>query len=253
MTQQPPGQPDYGQQPPVQPYGWPPQQPPGTPPQQPPGTPPPGPPTQYQYPAPPPNRPSWFGRHKVLTALLAIVGVLVVGMAGVLVGSQLDSDDEASGDVAAAPASEEPAETNDPTEASEPTATTPAAGPYDFGETYFGRRGNVTVSAPRPYTPTGSAATSRRDERWIVVTITVENISKRVQSGDSWYTEISADGRAGEQTFDSAKVNSDPPDILPGRTGSWDAIFGLPTSKRADVVFSLQYNFFDPIYWQGRA
>src|SRR5262245_58670690 len=141
MTQQPPGPPEYGQQPPAPPYGWPPQQPGAAPPGTPPPGQPPGPPPQYQYPSPPPNRPNWFARHKALTALLAIAGVLVVGLAGVLVGSQLDSDDEAGGDVAAAPSSEEPTATSDPTEASEPTEpteTTPATGPYDFGETYFG-------------------------------------------------------------------------------------------------------------------
>lgn len=119
-------------------------------------------------------------------------------------------------------------------------------GAYDFGETYFGNRGNITVSGPQPWDPPSWQGTPE-GKRWMAVTVMAENISKRVQDGYGWSFEATANGRS---IYASVPGNG-VPDILPGRTGIWKVTFKLP-NPRTDLVFSVAYGLFDPIYWAGR-
>jgi hypothetical protein len=132
-----------------------------------------------------------------------------------------------------------------------PTTTDPAdrsstnAGAYAFGETYFGNRGNITVSEPRPWDPPSWQGTPE-GKRWMGVTVTVENISKRVLDGYNWSFEATANGRS----IYASEPGNGVPDILSGRAGTWKVTFKVPEAG-TDLVFSVAYGLFDPIYWAG--
>jgi len=111
------------------------------------------------------------------------------------------------------------------------------------------------VSKPQPYSPGASAAIGPDDKRAIIVSISVANTSREVLFGYDWITKVTADGTVGDEVFDSGSSGgpSAPPDILPGKTGSWRVVLGLPTAGAADAVLSLSWGMAEPIYWEGRA
>ncbi|WP_410628338.1 hypothetical protein [Amycolatopsis sp. cmx-8-4] len=111
------------------------------------------------------------------------------------------------------------------------------------------------MSNPQPYRPSDTAAIGPDDKRAIVVTISVSNTSGEVLHGYDWIAKVTADGTAGDQVFDSGSSGgpSEPPDILPGKTGSWRVVLGLPTAGSADIVLSLSWGLAEPIYWEGQA
>lgn len=135
------------------------------------------------------------------------------------------------------------------------TSQPAAVAPLRFAEAYTGQHGTVTMSKPKTYHPSESAAMNADDKRAVIVSVTVANTSNEVLHGYDWTTAVTADGSSGDEVFDSGSSSgpTDPPDILAGKTGTWKIALGLPASGPADVVVSLSWGLSEPIYWEGQA
>ncbi|WP_154814616.1 hypothetical protein [Actinophytocola xinjiangensis] len=124
-----------------------------------------------------------------------------------------------------------------------------------FGEAYQNQRGTVTVSAPEPYLPSDTAAMSPDSQRAIIVTVTASNTTSEVFSAYEWTVGVTADGQTGEEVVDYGTSGgpTDPPDILPGKTGSWRVALGLPAAEPAEIIVSVSmtWDTAESIYWEG--
>ncbi|MEU3607302.1 hypothetical protein AB0E83_17950 [Streptomyces sp. NPDC035033] len=134
--------------------------------------------------------------------------------------------------------------------------TAPASGTLAFGRTRAYEDGlEVTVSAPRPFTPSRGAAGHSPGNRAVVLDVKVRN-----GSGD----RIALDGvvvraRDGEGRELSAVFDAEPPPVLglhgallPGRQAVASYGFDLPATARSALEVEVKVGFDqDSDFWSG--
>ncbi|MFP3987940.1 DUF4190 domain-containing protein [Streptomyces sp. E11-3] len=189
----------------------------------------------------------------VLALALSVIGALIVNDAFKDLERNL-SPTETTTTAPPTPA----ATTPEDDESAEPgKATTPATkGALDFGATQHYEDGvEVTVSAPRSFSPSDTAAGHSSGHRAVTVDITVRNNSDerlglalfRVQAKD-------ADGRTAERIFDSAAniLSGLSGTVLPGRQAVATYAFGLPPNADASLDVEVRPEFDrDSAIWSG--
>ncbi|MHC0431620.1 DUF4190 domain-containing protein [Streptomyces sp. O3] len=189
-----------------------------------------------------------------LAIVLSIIGGVIVNNALEDVKRELDvpkttapSTPTPEGEDTAAPDEEEapsPAE-----------AETPAAGgALDFDATQEYADGvKITVAAPRPFSPSDTAAGHASGNRAVVVEITVRNDSEEKQDLVLIVSARDADGRAADRIFDSASdILGFRGSLLPGKKAVADYAFDLPPSAADTLDVEVQLGFDrDSAIWSG--
>src|SRR5690625_1048800 len=202
-----------------------------------PGTPPGGPATPPGSPAtpPPPKQKSWFARHKFLTAILVIVGLIVIAAA--LSGGDADAPAGSTPAAETAPAEEaadaEPAAGEDAAAAEEGEAA-PEGAP-GIGDAVEDGKFEFTVTGVE----TGVAEVGdeylneQAQGQFVLVHLTVSNIGDRAQMLDGTNQKLvdtqgrehSADGSAAIYLGDTGTFLND---INPGNSVEGTVVFDIP-------------------------
>ncbi|MEU5219856.1 hypothetical protein AB0G79_27215 [Streptomyces sp. NPDC020807] len=219
---------------------------------------------------PSPRRPE--RRWPLLAVLLGGIG-LVVGVIGILVGAgAFDSDSNSGGGqdpgqgqatqvrTEAAPT---PAQASAPTPPSAPPSTPPSAsassadGTHAFGETWkFPDGVEVTVSAPRTFTPTQGASGHKTGNKALAVEVAVRNGAGERLDLDT--VAVRARDAGGRELADVFDAEAEPPmlgfhgSLLTGRKAVGAYGFDLPpgSADRLDVEVSV--GFTQPsAFWSG--
>jgi hypothetical protein len=104
---------------------------------------------------------------------------------------------------------------------------------------------NVTVSAPKPYRPSSSAAVTGAPARLVSVTVTLTNGSDKNIRASGTILNATANGERADQIYDSAKGVGGSPDstILPGKSVKYTVALGLPSKDAVDLQVELQPSF----------
>ncbi|MBB6081676.1 DUF4190 domain-containing protein [Streptomyces paradoxus] len=142
-----------------------------------------------------------------------------------------------------------------PSTATSPGTTAPTSGALQFNTAQRYQDGlQVQVSAPRPFTPSDSAAGYTPGDKAVAVDVTVTNGSgKRVDLDLLSIQAKDADGRSAETIFDSAKgINGVTGTLLPGKKSVATYAFDLPknASSSLDVEVSPGFNY-ESAVWSG--
>ncbi|MET9914322.1 DUF4190 domain-containing protein [Streptomyces sp. NPDC006476] len=133
--------------------------------------------------------------------------------------------------------------------------TTPSSGALRFNATQRYQDGlKVQVSAPRPFTPSDSAAGYTPGDKASAIDVTVTNGSDRRVDLDLISIQAKdASGRSAETIFDSAKnINGLTGTLLPGKKSVATYAFDLPqrASSSLDVEVSPGFNY-ESAVWSG--
>lgn len=223
------------------------------------------PPEQPDRPTGPPSGPLASGtprsprgsRRGLLVALICGT-VIVVALAVVVALVVTDGERDPEG--TPTPTTATVRTTESPPPSSPPQARTPseAADPdvHAFGETERYADGvEVTVSAPRPFTPADTAIGHTAGNRAVAVEITVRNGSKARLPLVVVVRGRDAQGREVEQVFDSTQDVGAGLDgtVLPGRTAVGTQGFDVPGGSGGtldlEVVVGVDRG---PAFWSGR-
>lgn len=136
----------------------------------------------------------------------------------------------------------------------QPETQPPASSPstqemLKFGETYRGTRADVTVSAPRPHTPTNPMGTEIVTA-YLVMDVTILNRGDEAMNTDLMSYLGDSGGKHAEGFYDSANNISEPhAELLPGQTITYQVGFGV--ADPADFTMSCAYGSFARIYWSN--
>ncbi|MDO5503735.1 MAG: DUF4352 domain-containing protein [Actinomycetia bacterium] len=201
-------------------------------------------PTNPPAPEPPATKKSWFARHKLLTAILAIVALVIAANA-------LGGGDDSSTSATDAPTSQQPAAAEAPT--AEPEAE-PEAEPADeqpgIGDTVRdGKFEFVVTGVEDGGTEVGNEFLSEKAQgRFHFVHITVTNIGDEAQMMlDSNQKVRDEQGRTFETNSGAAIYMDDNDmwltDINPGNTMSGTLVFDMPEGA-APVEIELHDSMF---------
>jgi hypothetical protein len=126
-----------------------------------------------------------------------------------------------------------------------------------FGDTATWPDGHaVTVSEPKPFTPSATAATDD-SSRYLVVTIVIKNGSTKEFKPGGTTLNASADGVAAGRVFDSKnKITSEPSTtVLPGKSVTYRAVLGVQSAGPADLQVDVSPSFgigYQPAIFTGR-
>lgn len=95
----------------------------------------------------------------------------------------------------------------------------------------------VTVSEPKRYTPSDTAATTGGSARFVVVTVTIENQGQKNLNASDFTLAASANGEQADRVFDTANNVAGEPNtvVLPGKKATYRAAFGLTTAGPAEL------------------
>ena len=126
------------------------------------------------------------------------------------------------------------------------------SGPFFFGETYVGRRCDITVSKPKPWDPPQWMHTGPRTKRLIVLKITAHNRRARVLHDYDWQLSASVDGHGIPDKSNGLSEAFWPDDAHRGESTTWKVAFGLPSAAPVDLTVKVTYGLTPPNYWQGR-
>ncbi|MFF8378636.1 hypothetical protein ACF07V_21200 [Streptomyces sp. NPDC015661] len=220
------------------------------------GPPPSGPPSGPLS-GPPPRRPA--GRWTVLALLIGGIG-LVVGVFGILMGAgAFDGGGRATGETPG-PSSPTtpPSRSAESTAPPAPTARLSDDGVHAFGGTQkYGDGVEVTVSAPRTFSPSQGASGHKAGNQAVAVDVAVRNGSGgRLDLGGVVVTGRDAEGRELARVFDA-----EPPPVLglhgtllPGRKAVGVYGFDLPpgSAMAVDIEVALGFDGRPSAFWGGR-
>ena len=169
----------------------------------------------------------------------------VVGVLGLVGCGQ--SGPEVTPPAAAPSASEAVGE--EPVAADTPSESPTMSGAEKFGATATWPDGvSLSVSAPKPFKPSESAAGVESAKKFVVVEVTLKNGSKApVESSMASLRATSGDQEA-ESVFDSAKgIEMSSSRVLPGKSLKWRQVFGQPGS---DIAVTADWNWQGPVTFQ---
>jgi len=126
-----------------------------------------------------------------------------------------------------------------------------AARQMALGETYQGTRSAVTVSVPKPYTPTDSATVEAG--RHLVVTATIDNLGTEVMPRDMITSSATCDGIDAPAIIDpTGGLATGPPGDIAGSTVvSWDMGYTVP-QEGCELVVTMTYALNDNIHFAGK-
>jgi hypothetical protein len=115
----------------------------------------------------------------------------------------------------------------------------------------------VTVSQPKAYRPSSSAATSQTAARYVSMTVTLTNGSDKNLESSGTSLAATANGTPADQVFDSAKNIGGTPmsTVLPGKSITYTVAFGLPTKDKADLQVEMRPGFglgYQPAIFTGQ-
>ena len=121
-----------------------------------------------------------------------------------------------------------------------------------LGQTYQGSRSTVTVSVPKPYTPTDSASVV--DGYHLTVTATVANQGAEIMPSTMITSTATCDGVEAAPIIDPAGglEESPPTDITTGQTASWNMGYTVPEAG-CELVVTMTYAMSDDIHFIGTA
>lgn len=143
--------------------------------------------------------------------------------------SESAGDGASSGDTSAEP-SEESSESSSLTK--------------KFGSTFtWDDKVAVTVSEPKPYTPSESAAVDGSFKKFVVVEIVLKNGSDKPYSpGSDFMTSATTGDVEADRVFDSGNgVDSPMVDVLPGKSLKWKEAYGV--NESGDLVLKVENGF----------
>jgi hypothetical protein len=181
----------------------------------------------------------------VIAGALGIWGLVIVGNAF----TQLDNTIKGAAPSAAAP--EAPGA---PADASTPEESTTGA----FGQNITWPDGvAVTVSEPKAYRPSSSAATDQAAARYVSMTVTVTNGSDKNIEATGTTLAATANGTPADQVFDSAKGIGGSPSstVLPRKSITYTVAFGLPAKEQVDLQVEVRPSFglgYQPAIFTGQ-
>lgn len=153
-----------------------------------------------------------------------------------------------------------------------PTAAAPAVpgAPADTGSDAasttggFGQRITwpdgvaVTVSQPKAYRPSSSAATSQSAARYVSMTVTLTNGSDKNVEATGTALAVTANGTPADEVFDSVKgIGGSPTStVLPGKSITYTVAFGVPTKEQTELQVDVRPSFgfgYQPAVFTGQA
>lgn len=185
----------------------------------------------------------------------AVLGglAIVLSVIGALIVNDAFEDLERELDITETTAPPTPG-TSPPTR--EETTTPASPGALDFGTARRYEDGlQVTVSAPRPFSPSDTAAGHSPGNRAVTVEVTVLNGSDERANLDIVRVEArDADGRTADRIFDSTKDASGglSGTLLPGKQSVATYAFDLPRNAATSLDIEVTPGFnYDPAVWSG--
>lgn len=161
--------------------------------------------------------------------LLSAVGLLLTGCS-------------ATGGTVTDRAAGSPGHSGDATPAAASSSSS-AAHP-SFGETYTYDDGlAVTVSAPKPFTPSDSAVATKQWPAYVSFTVTLSNGTTKNYDPSLFTATLQSGDTEGEQVFDTAQgVDGSPStQLLPGREARFALAYGV--QKPSDLVLQVTPGF----------
>ena len=168
----------------------------------------------------------------LLAAGAATVGLAACGgVSGEAASTQPTGTNAVASETPSPAASE--TETTAPTE--EPTAAEDA--PIKFGKAFTWENGlSATVSAPKPYKPTDSAAGTEGFKYFVQFTVTVVNKTGAAFDPDATNHTVQSADVEGSRIFDaSSSLDTPSTKVLNGRQTKYKVAFGVTNPK--DIVF----------------
>jgi hypothetical protein len=183
----------------------------------------------------------------VLGGALGVWGLVIVNNAF----TELDNTIKGAAPSAAAPAA--------PGAPADPGAPDQASTTGTFGQNITWPDGvAVTVSEPKAYRPSSSAAASRAAARYVSMTITLTNGSDKNVEATGTTLAVTANGTPADEVFDSAKgIGGSPTStVLPGKSVTYTVAFGVPTKEQTELQVEVRPGFgfgYQPAIFTGRA
>lgn len=137
-------------------------------------------------------------------------------------------------------ATEETADAEDDTSADEAADTGESSATVEYGQTYTSPKGiEVSVSKPTPYRPSEYAATDDGFSKYVLITVTYKNDSKKAIDGSMFEYEATSGDQPAEQVFDDERgVGEDGRTILPGRSLTQKLAFGYTPGQPLTLQIS---------------
>ncbi|OZC83450.1 hypothetical protein CH282_15990 [Rhodococcus sp. 06-418-1B] len=170
-----------------------------------------------------------------MNKLLTTTGAAAVLLFGLLACSQDDGE----------PTADPGTGVNAPSAASESVAPTTAESTNSvFGQAFTFNNGlSVGVSAPTPYTPSASAATSDPNGQFVAFTVTIVNGSSENYDPALFTASLQSGNTEAEQVYDSANDVGGAPStaVLPSRESQFTMAFEV--SDPADLVLQVSPGF----------
>lgn len=146
------------------------------------------------------------------------------------------------------PTTEAPASAEPTTEA--PASADPADLSLSFGETFEWEDGvKATVSTPTSFTPTEYAAGGEGYPSHVKMTVTIVNGSDAPLDASFVSPTVQSGQREGDEVFDDGLEGSPLGSILPGRTVTYDAGYGVDDPSDIVAEFAPTWDH-DYAYWE---
>lgn len=182
----------------------------------------------------------------LIAGALGIWGMVIVNNAFTDLGNSLHG---AAPSVAAPTASAAPS-------AADSAAKEPTTGA--FGQNITWPDGvAVTVSVPKAYKPSNSAAGGQAASRYVSMTVTLTNGSDKNIEATGTSLSATANGAVADQVFDSAKgIGGSPTStVLPGKSVTYTVALGLPSKDPVDLQVEVRPSFgfgYEPAIFTGQ-
>jgi hypothetical protein len=157
----------------------------------------------------------------VLTAIAVLAAVVLTGCA---------TTTDAGNAAPAAPAPAAPAATTHAAAAAPAAADGSAAHPFTYGATHHGKSLDVTVSAPKRFTPSENAFTTGSGSAY-EVTITIADHANQAFSplGELIVSATAGNAEAGDIEDTDQNIGQPEANVLPGHSLSWKQGFQVAT------------------------
>jgi hypothetical protein len=173
---------------------------------------------------------------KIFMALAAGAAVAGLAACGGVSGGASSTTPTGTNALPSTTASSEPADPTTPVD--EPTETeTPEDTTVKFGRTFTWENGlSATISAPKPYKPTDTAAGTEGFKYFVQFTVTIVNKTGAPFDPDATNHTVQSADVEGSRIFDSSSSLDTPSTkVLNGRQTKYKVAFGVTNPK--DIVF----------------
>ena len=115
----------------------------------------------------------------------------------------------------------------------------------------------VTVSEPKAYRPSSSAATGQNAVRYVSMTVTLTNGSDKNVEATGTSLAVTANGTPADEVFDSAKGIGGSPSstVLPGKSVTYTVAFGVPSKEKTELQVEVRPGFgfgYQPAIFTGQ-